>query len=184
MLWVLLGLVVVVSGSKWSCAPVSRVAVQAGVEYRAWNCTGAPASGEGSWAVGPLLFHVVSSDLTLRRPVPGVAPHGLATLPEFVPPTAAAAINGGFFWEINKKHFLDDVCFFKTRADALQPPSAAHPNYGLGDTLVIRDGVLLSSNCGERATCPCHCPLHPHVQISPASIDRRPSSSTALSRPC
>lgn len=55
-------------------------------------------------------------------------------------------INGGYFFEINKKDFFDDVCFGKTRSDALQPPSAG-PNCGLGDSLLIVDGVTVANNC-------------------------------------
>ena len=43
--------------------------------------------------------------------------------------------------------FFDDVCFFKSRADANKNATSDHPNYGIGDGLLVINGELLSSNC-------------------------------------
>jgi len=42
---------------------------------------------------------------------------------------------------------LDDVCFGKTRDEAMTPASLDNPNFGVGDGALITDGVLKSSNC-------------------------------------
>ena len=47
-------------------------------------------------------------------------------------------INGGYFWRVDSQSFFDDVCFGKTRQDALQNVSSEHPNYGVGDCMSKR----------------------------------------------
>lgn len=48
-------------------------------------------------------------------------------------------------------NILDDVCLFKTKWEALQPVSLSEPNYGISDSLLIRDGIVLGSNCDARS---------------------------------
>jgi hypothetical protein len=61
-----------------------------------------------------------------------------------------AGINGGYFFRLDVSTFKDNVCRGKSRDEALQPPSLASPNAGVGDALLIRDGKLLASNCDCR----------------------------------
>lgn len=95
-----------------------------------------------------MVFHVTSVNLSEPSvTLKAYTNSSLVPLSVLAPPNAIAGINGGYFFRLDKKHFIDDVCFFKTRAQAEQPVSAEHANYGAGDGLVMRDGTLLSSNC-------------------------------------
>ncbi len=127
-----LGLVLGCCEAGWQCNAVRRVAVTSSVAYTAWNCTG---SG-GSWRVGPTLMHVVLANLSSVLASP-IVDDQLASLSDMVSGVdPAAAVNGGFFWEINRKTFIDNVCFTKSHEDALAPVSMGSPNHGVGDTLV------------------------------------------------
>ena len=148
----------------WSCQTLQRqalghggrpVSTNSGVAWSKLNCTGVTPYG----AVGPMVFNVVSANLSH----PGVyasplvaQPNGpdavpLASLPAMAAqshdPSLVAGINGGYFFRLDDKPFFDDVCFGKSRADGLRPVNASRPNDGPGDTLVVINGTLVSSNC-------------------------------------
>jgi hypothetical protein len=75
---------------------------------------------------------------------------GLKNLPDIAAqnPNVIAGINGGYFWRIDVEgYWRDNVCRGKHRVDAEQPASTDCPNCGVGDGVVIIDGVLESSNC-------------------------------------
>lgn len=133
------------AASNWSCEEISSSAPN----YHSFLCKGSTPHG----IVGPLGVHVVRVPLsgTQLQLVPVAAPGAtLATVPNLAKmqgPNAVASINGGYFWRIDLEHFVDDVCFFKSRADALKNVSNLHPNWGIGDSLMRRNGVLYSSNC-------------------------------------
>lgn len=122
---------------------MSSTHVQTGVTYVSNNCTGVTPKGP----VGPMMFRTTIVDLDKASLTPAIPASGLASLDQMLPPNAVAGINGGYFFRTDARHFVDDVCWGKTKEEALKPVSASHPNYGLGDGLVIKDGVLLSSNC-------------------------------------
>jgi hypothetical protein len=63
--------------------------------------------------------------------------------------TPLAGVNGGYFWRLDSKNFLDDVCWGKTRADAHRNASSTDPNAGVGDSLTIIDYKYASSNCNK-----------------------------------
>lgn len=136
--------------STWNCAPVTNSTVYPGILYRELNCTGETPKGP----VGPMLFHVTATDLAEvdsgrleLYPQAAAASAQLQTLDEMAPPKALTGINGGYFFRVDVAKFLDDVCWGKTRAEALSPADSKHPNNGIGDGLLIRNGTLLSSNC-------------------------------------
>ena len=116
LLLVLLGCVGGQRGdSVWNCSVVDRFVPGAGVSYVAINCTGAPAPGSSmSWRVGPTVFHLVSANLSAVQVTAVTADPAakLQTVPEMLPQGALAGINGGYFWEVLNKRFLDNVCFF------------------------------------------------------------------------
>jgi hypothetical protein len=63
-------------------------------------------------------------------------------------PNFIVGINGGYFWRVDiTKFWVDDVCWFKSREEALSPVSAEHVNNGVGDGLIKIDGVVYSNNC-------------------------------------
>lgn len=140
--------------SKWSCSSVQRLSLTAAVRYEVLNCSGVSLeSWPRNWKAGPMLFHLVHANLSSVTVKPIVAVNnattgGLQTLDKMIEPVQPiAAINGGYFFEVNRKEFIDDVCFFKTKADAHSPVSPQNPNHGIGDTQVVIDGKQVSSNC-------------------------------------
>lgn len=137
--------------STWECVPLAVVQVTPAVLWERENCTGTTPAGR----VGPLVFNIVRADLSdahvrvrAARADPAHNPplQDVRTIAQSVP-RAVAAVNGGFFWRVDERVFFDNVCFFKSRADAERNASAEHPNYGLGDGLTLIDGELVSSNC-------------------------------------
>jgi exopolysaccharide biosynthesis protein len=136
--------------SSWNCTLQKKVQVSAAVLYRQLLCSG--RGTDGDWAAGPIIMYTVESNLSAVVAAPMVANETaqLETLSEMIshlPSEPAVAINGGYFWEVNRKEFLDDVCFGKLREDALQPASLTHVNHGIGDTFVRINGTLKSCNC-------------------------------------
>lgn len=129
------------------------VPVVPAVSYVALNCTGRLVSSNPfkAFNVGPMLFHIVTSSLKQHglRPAIATTSLGLATVDEMAKGVrgAVAGINGGYFWEVNRGFFIDDVCLLKTRQDALANVSLTRPNNGIGDGATIVDGQYLSSNC-------------------------------------
>lgn len=135
------------AASLWNCTLQKQVQVSADVVYRQLMCTG---QGDG-WTAGPIVMYTVESNLSAVLAMPMVANKTmqLETVSEMIAnhPKSLAAINGGYFWEVNRKEFLDDVCFGKLREDALRSVSLDHVNQGIGDTFVRISGTLESCNC-------------------------------------
>lgn len=72
---------------------------------------------------------------------------GIATQ-RSAPANLLGGINGGYFWRVDVDGlWVDDVCWGKTRSDALTPAQIGEPNFGVGDGALITDGVLKSNNC-------------------------------------
>lgn len=141
--------------TTWDCEPRDAVDLAPGVAYRSETCalvvgTKLPWAGDGArgWArgVGPLAFHVVTVDLEKADLLPQVA-HPLRTVSEFADNRTLAAINGGYFWELNKAIWADNVCWSKTRAMAQAPASPSSPSHGASDSLVKSRGVWLGGPC-------------------------------------
>jgi hypothetical protein len=97
---------------------------------------------------------VVTVDVTdpYVRVVPGIADP--TKMLQSIPDMAAlnskriVGINGGYFWRVDLSSFwVDDVCWFKSRTEALSPVSKDHVNNGIGDGLIKIDGVVYSNNC-------------------------------------
>ena len=105
--------------------------------------------------LGPLVTNIVTIDLTAPGvrlvPVRAAAPTFLQPLDQMVASDGRkgllAGINAGYFWRTDVSSFWDSVCQGKLRADALQPASPGHPNWGVGDAAMVVDGATLSSNC-------------------------------------
>ena len=149
---------------NWSCEPLTNVTLAPRVFWVQQNCTGivrraAPFWGETN--VGPVIVNMVSALLSADKDSPRLRPEiartslGLAKLhdlaataaqPDFAP---LAGVNGGYFFEVNREDFLDDVCFGKSRRDALANVSLSDPNTGIGDGLTIMRGRYVSSNCDK-----------------------------------
>lgn len=113
------------------------------------------------WLVQDVTLNVIYANLSAPgvRAFPAVAnpDAGTAPLPDIAryangntTPGLLAGVNGGYFFRVDLSHFEDDVCIGKTRSDAEQPPSSAHPSDGVGDTLVKVNGRYLSRNCDNR----------------------------------
>eukprot|EP00698_Gefionella_okellyi_P017635 TRINITY_DN5192_c0_g2_i1.p1 TRINITY_DN5192_c0_g2~~TRINITY_DN5192_c0_g2_i1.p1 ORF type:complete len:336 (+),score=43.44 TRINITY_DN5192_c0_g2_i1:644-1651(+) len=141
--------VVSAQDSSWQCTPMDHVESWPGVVWTRQNCTGQTPKG----AVGPIVFNQITANLS--APGVSVSParadpvkqlQNLVEMSDSVP-NAVAGINGGYFWRVDDKSFLDDVCFLKSRRDALEPVSADHPNFGLGDGLLLINGTLHGCNC-------------------------------------
>lgn len=63
-------------------------------------------------------------------------------------PNFIAGVNGGYFWRVDvSSTWIDDVCWFKSREEALAPVSKDNVNNGIGDGLIKIDGVVYSNNC-------------------------------------
>ena len=63
-------------------------------------------------------------------------------------PNFIVGINGGYFWRVDvTDYWVDDVCWFKSREEAMSPASKTNVNNGIGDGLIKIDGVVYSNNC-------------------------------------
>ena len=119
-----LGLVV-----PWTCLPrhLAPIPLPPGVAFSQLVCTSdadIPVFGKA----GPLNVSVVSVDLT--RPGLRLSPltnSSLRTVDGMAASSPArnllAGINGGYFWRIDVKTFVDGVCLGKSRDNALAAPS-------------------------------------------------------------
>lgn len=137
----------------WTCLPrpLAPLPLPAGVTFSQLVCTSdiaIPLFGKA----GPLNVSVVSVDLT--RPGLRLSPLANASLRTVDGMAAStpqrnllAGINGGYFWRVDVKTFVDGVCLGKSRADALAAPSASNVNLGVGDGAITASGQLLASNC-------------------------------------
>ncbi len=102
-----------------------------------------------------MLFNIVRADLTKGSLalMPAVASSSPPLQPLSVIasafPRTLAAINGGYFWRVDDKTFLDNVCWTKTREQALQPASPGHRSYGVGDSAVVIDSTIVATNCED-----------------------------------
>jgi hypothetical protein len=141
--------------TQWACTPSLSPAtptapLPAGLTFAQLVCTSSaiPLFGRS----GPINVSVVAVDLT--RPALRLVPVANASLAQLDAMAAAlparrlwAGINGGYFWRLDSKSFLDGVCLGKSRAEALLPPSLSAPNQGVGDGAVVAGGVLLAASC-------------------------------------
>jgi hypothetical protein len=150
--------------STWHCNLVSNTSLAQSVSWTKLNCTGdvhREPPFPGSLRVGPVIVNIASAELSqapsspklrpaIARTALGLAPlHELAATaetPEFKP---LAGVNGGYFFEVNRDDFVDDVCWGKLRRDALHNVSLSDPNAGIGDGLTIMEGRYVSSNCDK-----------------------------------
>lgn len=144
--------------SVWHCLTLSNTSLAPSVFWLKQNCTGIISSPSIA-RIGPIIVNIVVASMSnttsspLLRPAVATTSLGLAKLHELAANASTpsfkplAGVNGGFFFEVDKKDFFDDVCFGKFRRDALEPPSESHPNFGIGDSLTILDGVYASNNC-------------------------------------
>jgi hypothetical protein len=142
--------------SSWNCTTIlskSLLNTSNAVVWKKLNCTG--QGWESSWVppfeyqfvAGPMIFNTVTIDLAspslFVQPVAADPKQLLQTLPQMAHAQLArqrkpiAAINGGYFWRVDKSSFIDDVCFFKTYGDAMLAVSATEPNYGLSDCALV-----------------------------------------------
>ena len=139
--------------SNWTCVThVTKSMVPSDPSAIKWwqgNCSGETPFGK----VGPMLVNLITADLTnpklLLRPLAAKTANSLDTLPNIMHQDARllAAVNGGYFYRLDRDNFFDDVCFFKSKDEALHPVNASQPNWGVGDSLMVQDGKLVASNC-------------------------------------
>lgn len=146
--------------SEWNCIILLNNTLAPNVVWTKYNCTGHITTPSIS-RVGPIIVNLVqaalsnSSDSPLLRPAVAQTPLGLAKLHELADTAAAldfkplVGVNGGFFFEVDNSGFFDDVCFGKLRYEALKNVSDSNPNYGIGDSLTILNGVYASNNCDK-----------------------------------
>ena len=150
--------------STWHCNLVTNTSLAQSVSWTKLNCTGdvhREPPFPGYLRVGPVIVNIASAELSqaasspklrpaIARTALGLAPlHELAATaetPEFKP---LAGVNGGYFFEVNRDDFVDDVCWGKLRRDALHNVSLSDPNAGIGDGLTIMEGRYVSSNCDK-----------------------------------
>jgi len=151
----------------WTCTVLSSKTLAPNVQWVKRNCTGVVNRAKpfpGASHIGPVIVNVASALLSPHPDSPKLRPQialtsmGLAKLHELAANATqggpagfrpVAGVNGGYFFEVNRMDFLDDVCFGKLRRDALRNVSLADPNAGIGDGLTIMNGQYKSSNCDK-----------------------------------
>jgi hypothetical protein len=136
--------------SSWNCSVAHQERIAgAAVVWIKYNCSGMTPLGPN----GPMIFNTVevdlSSDAIFVTPMIANTTHQLAPLNQIAAQDSRiiAGINGGYFYRTDVSTFIDNVCWGKSKAQAEQPPSQAKPDNGVGDTLVMIDGVQGSTNC-------------------------------------
>lgn len=102
-----------------------------------------------------MTFNIVRADLTKGSLalVPAVA----SSSPPLQPltsiasdhPRTLAAINGGYFWRVDDSTFVDNVCWTKTKEQALLPPGPEHRSCGVGDSAVVINSTIIATNCED-----------------------------------
>lgn len=102
-----------------------------------------------------MTFNIVRADLTKGSLalVPAVA----SSSPPLQPltsiasdnPRTLAAINGGYFWRVDDSTFVDNVCWTKTKEQALLPPGPEHRSCGVGDSAVVINSTIVATNCED-----------------------------------
>lgn len=148
--------------STWNCPLLQNTSLAPGAWWTTLNCTGRVPrlDGLGFATVGPVLVNLAHAVQKQKGPLrlrPAVATTalGLAKLhelaasvarPDFTP---LAGVNGGYFFEVNRDDFFDDVCFGKVRKDAQANVSDADANAGIGDSITILNGTYASHNCDK-----------------------------------
>lgn len=137
------------ASNPWRCIDLHSKQIEEGVQWLTQNCTQnlAPAQPD-------LTVNVVTVDLSnpnVRvRPAVADPKKSLQTVPDIAAlnPNFIVGINGGYFWRVDIKDlWIDDVCWFKSREEALAPVSKENVNNGVGDGLIKVDGVVYSNNC-------------------------------------
>lgn len=141
--------------TSWTCRTLNASTIGSSVAWRRLNCTSSAIPVYGP--AGPVVINVaeVSLDAPGVRLLPVAAPAGEVQTLDLIAaatPTCVAAINSVYFWRLDSKSFIDDVCLGKSRADALKPvaPGAASANFGVGDGAMVANGQLLSSTCNTK----------------------------------
>jgi len=142
--------------SNWTCAVLNESVIvngtstaQPALRWTQVNCTGQTPLG----SIGPMVINLVHADLSSPKlfftPMTANTTHQLAPLNQIAAqdPRIVAGINGGYFYRTDTSSFIDNVCWGKNITDAEKPVSLKAPNDGVGDTLVIVDGELRSTNC-------------------------------------
>jgi hypothetical protein len=137
------------TANPWRCIDLNSKILEDGVTWLTQNCTMKPEP-----AIPDLTVNIVTVDLSSPnvRVVPGIADptKHLQTLPDMATlnHNFIAGVNGGYFWRVDHgDDWIDDVCLFKTKTEALSPPSKNNVNNGVGDGLITIDGVTYSYNC-------------------------------------
>ena len=151
------------SAATWSCTTKSTARIPDRASPIVWwqgTCVGKTPYG----SVGPITVNTVTANMAypgvVAKPAVAKTKIGLAPLSQIMrtagvpsrPGRASdnmvAGINGGYFYRLDVKRFFDDVCIGKIAANAVRPVNTSQPIDGVGDGLCIRDGVVVSTNCG------------------------------------
>lgn len=140
---------IVSAQNNWRCIDLHSKELHPGVQWVTQNCTKLPAPAQPDLTVNVVTVDVTNPSV---RVVPGVAnpKKMLEPVPDMATqnPNYIVGINGGYFWRVDITNFwVDDVCWFKSRAEAMGPVSKDHVNNGIGDGLIKIDGVVYSNNC-------------------------------------
>jgi len=151
------------SHGTWNCKELSKTVLGPNVTWTKLNCSGVVQRHwlPGVTHIGPIIVNIASALLSPDAASPKLRPQiamteiglaklhqlaGNASTPDFTP---VAGVNGGYFFEVNRQDFLDDVCWGKDRRDALRNVSLTEPNSGIGDSLTLMNGKYMSSNCDK-----------------------------------
>jgi hypothetical protein len=136
--------------STWSCATLNETAISPDANWTRTECSGETPLGK----VGPMIFNIVraglSGGLALVPAVSSAAPPlQPLTLIAAEHPGALAGINGGYFWRVDDSTFVDNVCWTKSKAQALAAPGPDHPSCGVGDSAVVINSTIVATNCED-----------------------------------
>lgn len=140
------------TAADWSCISIANQTLAEGVTWLQQNCTRDAQRSPPTLVVNSITVDITRSDIRLvaAQAADSGGNQSLKSLPDIgrQDPRNLAGINGGYFWRVDVNGFWrDNVCRGKRREEAEKPADPSHPNYGVGDGVVIVDGVLKSSNC-------------------------------------
>jgi hypothetical protein len=136
--------------STWSCTTLNESAISPDANWTRTECSGETPLGK----VGPMIFNIVRAGLSGGLAlVPAVSsatpPLQPLTLIAAEHPAALAGINGGYFWRVDDSTFVDNVCWTKSKAQALSAPGPDHPSCGVGDSAVVINSTIIATNCED-----------------------------------
>jgi hypothetical protein len=137
--------------STWACTTLNQSSISPDATWTRSECVGETPLGK----VGPMTFNIVRADLT--KGSLALMPAVSSSSPPLQPltsiaaenPRALAAINGGYFWRVDDATFVDNVCWTKSKEQALQPASPEHRSCGVGDSAVVINSTLIATNCED-----------------------------------